>query len=86
MYARTLSAQIDRDRIYLDRTSQSDIDDFNAKVSRYNTLLRSVRAENATANELVDSYNTILEEAKAQDRVVNQMIDSYNSKLRLYGR
>lgn len=82
----TLSAQIDRDRIYLDRSSQSDIDDFNAKVNRYNTLLRTVRAENATANEMVDSYNTLLEAAKAQDRVVNQLIDNYNSKLSSYGR
>lgn len=82
----TLGRQIDRDRIYLDPTNQSEIDDFNAKVNRYNTLLRNVRAENATANELIDSYNTLLEEAKAQDRGVSQMIDSYNAKLRLYGR
>jgi chromosome segregation ATPase len=81
-----LGRQIDTDRIYLDRTSQSDIDDFNAKVNRYNTLLRSVRTENATANELIDTYNALVEEAKAQDRVVSQMIDSYNAKLRLYGR
>ncbi|HOC54198.1 MAG TPA: topoisomerase C-terminal repeat-containing protein [Verrucomicrobiota bacterium] len=81
-----LGAQIDRDRIYLDRSSQSEIDDFNAKVGRYNTLLRTFRAENATANEMVDSYNTLLEAAKAQDRVVNQLIDSYNAKLRSYGR
>ena len=82
----TLAAQIDRDRIYLDRSSQSDIDDFNAKVNRYNTLLRTVRAENATANEMVGLYNTLLEAAKAQDRVVNQLIDNYNAKLSSYGR
>jgi hypothetical protein len=82
----TLARQIDRDRIYLDRTSQSDIDDFNAKVSRYNILRESARAENATANDLIDSYNTLLEETKAQDSVVNQLVENYNAKLRQYGR
>jgi hypothetical protein len=82
----TLARQIDRDRIYLDRTSQSDIDDFNAKVSRYNILRESARAENATANDLIDSYNTLLEETKAQDSVVNQLVENYNAKLRQYER
>ena len=82
----SLGRQIDRDRIYLDRTSQFDIDDFNAKVNRYNALLRSVRAENETANQLIDSYNTLLEQANAQNRHVNEMVESYNARLRLNGR
>jgi len=82
----TLGRQIDVDRIYLDRSSQADVDTFNSNVNVYNTFLRSVRAENAAANELIDSYNALLEEAKAQDRVVNQLVDSYNANLRLYGR
>jgi CheY-like chemotaxis protein len=82
----TFAHQIDRDRIYLDRTSQPDIDAFNANVNRYNTLRGSVLAENATANELIESYNTLLEEAKAQDRLVNQLVDNHNAKLQQYGR
>jgi hypothetical protein len=82
----TLARQIDLDRINLDRSSQADVDTFNSNVNVYNTLLRTVRSENATANELIDAYNTLLEEAKAQDHVVNQLVDSYNATLRLNRR
>jgi hypothetical protein len=78
----TLGGEIDTDRINLDQTSQSEVDDFNEKVNRYNTMLRTEREQNALANEMVDSYNTLLEQVRAQDRVVNQMVDNYNEKLR----
>ena len=82
----TLANQIEVDRIYLDQTSQADVDAFNANVNLYNTLLRSARAENITANKLIAAYKTLLEEAKAQDREVNQLVDNYNAKLQQYGR
>ena len=42
---------------HLDRTSQSDVDEFNRKVDAYNSLLERVRAQNRLVNQLVDSYN-----------------------------
>ncbi|MDC0294613.1 hypothetical protein OAK98_04375 [Mariniblastus sp.] len=41
----------------LDRTSQYEVDDFNRKVSAYNSLLERVRGQNRRVNQLVDSYN-----------------------------
>lgn len=83
---KSLGGQVDRAKIYLDQTSQFDVDDFNLKVNRYNAMLRDVRAENEVVNQMVDSYNALLEQVRAQNRVVNQMVDSYNEKLRRDGR
>ena len=82
----SLGGQIDRAKIYLNQASQSDVDDFNLKVNRYNALLLNVRSENEVVNQMVDSYNALLEQVRAQNRLVNQMVDRYNEKLRRDGR
>lgn len=82
----SLNADVERARIYLDQTSQADVDDFNRKVNRYNSALRSVRAENESANQMVDSHNVLLDQARAQNRLVNRMVDDYNAKLKHHGR
>lgn len=82
----TLSRQIDRERIYMDRTSQYDIDSFNLKVNRYNSALRNRKAEAEVFNDMVDTHNTIVQQLKAQNRRVNELVDNYNAKLPRYGR
>jgi hypothetical protein len=55
-----LGRQIESDRLYLDKTSQYAVDEFKAKVDRYNTLSRQAKAASTAFNERVDSYNTKL--------------------------
>ena len=55
-----MGRQIETDRLYLDKTSQSAVDEFNAKVDRYNTLSQQAKAATAAFNERVDSYNVKL--------------------------
>jgi hypothetical protein len=55
-----LGREIERDRLYLDKTSQYAIDTFNAKVDRYNTLAQQDKAATAAFNEKVDNYNAKL--------------------------
>jgi hypothetical protein len=52
-----LSREIDRERLFLDETSQFAVDTFNRKVSRYNSLLEDVRSQNGRVNQMVDAYN-----------------------------
>jgi len=55
-----LGRQIESDRLYLDKTSQYAVDEFNAKVDRYNTLSQQAKAATAAFNEQVDAYNAKL--------------------------
>jgi hypothetical protein len=56
----TLGREIERDRPYLDRTSQFAIDEFNAKVDQYNAINQRAKNANAAFNEKVDNYNAKL--------------------------
>jgi multidrug resistance efflux pump len=56
-----LSREIERDRIYLDRTSQFDVNVFNSKVDRYNALNQRAKIANAAFNQKVDNYNAKLQ-------------------------
>jgi hypothetical protein len=56
-----LGREIERDRIYLDRTSQFAVNTFNEKVDRHNTLSQRAKMANAAFNEKVDSYNAKLQ-------------------------
>lgn len=56
-----LGREIERDRIYLDRTSQFAVDSFNEKVDRYNALNQKAKIANAAFNEKVDNYNAKLQ-------------------------
>jgi hypothetical protein len=82
----SLSRQIELDRIYLDRTSQFEIDSFNLKIGRYNAALRNRKAEVQVFNQVVEAHNALVQQLKTQNRLVNQMVDSYNAKLRQYSR
>ena len=55
-----LGRQIESDRLYLDKTSQYAVDEFNTKVDRYNTLSQQTKTATAAFNERVDSYNVKL--------------------------
>lgn len=57
-----LGREIESDRIYLDRTSQFAVDEFNAKVRRYNALAQNGKTANAAFNEKVDNYNAKLQQ------------------------
>jgi DNA-binding response OmpR family regulator len=57
-----LGREIENDRLYLNQTDQSAVDDFNAKIERYNTLLQRDKYENAAFNEKVDNYNAKLKQ------------------------
>ncbi len=55
-----LGREIENDRLTLDNTSQSAVDDFNAKVDRYNVLAQKDKDDTAAFNEKVDNYNAKL--------------------------
>src|ERR1700730_4284582 len=55
-----LARQIERSRIYLDRTSQYEIDEYNAKTRRYNLLLQQAQIAEAAFNRKVNDYNAKL--------------------------
>jgi uncharacterized protein (DUF111 family) len=82
----TLNRQVELDRIYLDRSSQYDIDSFNLKVGRYNAALRNRKSEVEDFNQLVETHNALLQQLRTQNRLVNQMVDNYNAKLQPYRR
>jgi hypothetical protein len=52
-----LGREIENDRLYLDRTSQFAVDEFNVKVGQYNALAQKAKTANAAFNEKVDNYN-----------------------------
>jgi hypothetical protein len=52
-----LEREIKQKEAHLDQTSQSDVDEFNRKVTAYNSLLERVRAQNLLVNQLIKSYN-----------------------------
>jgi DNA-binding response OmpR family regulator len=58
-----LGREIEHDRIYLDRTSQYDVDAFNLKVERYNALNQKAKIANAAFNEKVDNYNAKIQQS-----------------------
>lgn len=55
-----LGREIERDRLYLDRTNQIAVDEFNAKVDRYNALNQRAKIANTAFNAKVDNYNAKL--------------------------
>jgi hypothetical protein len=55
-----LSRDIERSKLYLDRTSQIAIDEFNSKVDSHNALVGKVRAQNRLVNQMVENYNAKL--------------------------
>jgi hypothetical protein len=57
-----LGREIERDRLYLDRNSQFAVDEFNAKVDRYNTMSQKPKIANAAFNEKVERYNAKLQQ------------------------
>jgi hypothetical protein len=56
-----LSRDLDNARRLLDRTSQYDIDQYNAKVRYYNEQMAAAKAAVNTLNTLVEAYNSKLE-------------------------
>lgn len=55
-----LGHEIENERLTLDTTSQSAVDDFNAKVDRYNALVQKDKDSTAAFNQNVDAYNAKL--------------------------
>src|ERR1700730_15947306 len=55
-----LGREIERERTYLDQTSQFEVDAFNAKVRRYRALLQQAQSAEAAFNRKVDDYNVKL--------------------------
>jgi hypothetical protein len=56
----SLGAEIKHDRLYLDHTSQYQLDAFNTKVDSYNSLLQQARSQQQVVNQMVDAYNAKL--------------------------
>lgn len=52
-----LKRDIESSRLYLNRTSEYDVDQFNEKVNRYNAMLERLRGRQITFNQMVDDYN-----------------------------
>ncbi|MBN2594853.1 MAG: tetratricopeptide repeat protein [Sedimentisphaerales bacterium] len=56
-----LSREIEREDPLVDTTNQFEVDKFNRKVERYNTMLEKARAQNRKLNQMIDSYNKKLQ-------------------------
>ena len=56
----SLGREIERDRLSLDATDEWAVNQFNAKVGRYNERLQNDRDATAAFNERVDNYNAKL--------------------------
>jgi hypothetical protein len=82
----TLKTQIEAAQKFIDRSSQSSVDEFNRKVNRYNAALATLRTQNDKMNQAVDLYNSTLDEARHQNILLNKRVDEYNEKLRRSGR
>ena len=52
-----LGRQIERERSYLDKTSEFEVDAFNTKVHRYQALVQEAQNAEAAFNRKVDNYN-----------------------------
>jgi hypothetical protein len=57
----SLYREIERDRVYLDQSSQFKIDAFNRKVNNYNGLVEKAREQNRFVSEMTDRYNKKLQ-------------------------
>jgi hypothetical protein len=57
-----LGSEIDMKRIYLNTKSQSDVDEFNAKVDAYNNQKQQLQIKLDAFNREVDQYNSELEQ------------------------
>jgi hypothetical protein len=55
-----LSREIERDRLFLNRESQFQVDSYNAKVDQYNELVQQAKTATAAFNERVRNYNAQL--------------------------
>jgi hypothetical protein len=55
-----MAREIERERRFLDQTSQFAVDEFNRKVNRYNSMLEQARAQDRLVNQMVDEYNAKL--------------------------
>jgi hypothetical protein len=56
----SLAREIEQDRLSLDRTSRSAVGEFNGKVTLYNDLRETVRAQERVVNQMVTDYNAKL--------------------------
>jgi hypothetical protein len=57
-----MGREIENDQLYLDRTSQFAIDQFNEKVERYNTMNQQAKRANSAFNSKVERYNSKLQQ------------------------
>jgi hypothetical protein len=60
----SLAQEIDRERHFLDQTSQFAVDAFNRKVNRYNSMLEQARGQDRLVNRMVDEYNAKLRRSR----------------------
>jgi hypothetical protein len=74
-----LAREIERDRIYLDRTSQYQLNEFNAKVRRHNALLRQAQSAEAAFNQKVDEYNAKVRGYPSRSPDENTQTNTFNS-------
>lgn len=53
----TLNRELERERLYLDRTNAWDVDRFNEKIERCNAIVERAKIQQQAVNVLVDNYN-----------------------------
>ena len=81
----SLGASIEQERAFIDGSGENAVREFNARVAKYNRLLKRTRALMDQANELVGPYNSFVGRYEAERRQANRLVDVYNSKLQQYG-
>ena len=57
----SLGREIERERLYVDRTSESAVAEFNRKVDNYNRLREEAQEQARVVNEMIDRYNEKLQ-------------------------
>jgi hypothetical protein len=80
-----LGASIEQERAFVDGTDENTVREFNARVAKYNRLLKRTRTLMDQASELVGPYNSLVERYESERREANRLVGVYNSKLEKYG-
>jgi hypothetical protein len=79
---REQSTQIDSERLLVDNSDPSSLEDVHSKIDYYNSLVSRARTAQAATNALVEPLNALGQRVNGQNAYVNRPIDDYNARAR----
>jgi hypothetical protein len=82
----SLGTEIKRERPMMSSADDSTLEEFNAKVRRYNRSLEAVKELESEADALVDPYNQLAATIRSKDAEASSLVQAFNAKLDRYGQ